>query len=227
MRSAIAVVAALLLPMLGSSQVGDPPGSTAVFLLDAAVSSEVDAYPARLEQLKKVLETEAGIKKFNVLVFDVTGRWVEPKGFLKNDAETRQLIFEQLRQVVPEGACDLSAALDRLTTPLFDLPKGAKLHVYLLSELDFQFFHQTSNNGWVTWNRLNYEFVQGLIGYGQLGITRGATLDPLGDSTQYGPGIQIFPRPHFEFLLQWLFQRFPGFPNDTLNYGELLLHYYF
>jgi hypothetical protein len=104
---------------------------------------------------------------------------------------------------------------------------GFTPHFFLLTEFDFQFFHLMSNNGWVNWNRLDYELVQGLHAFASLGITRGATLDPLGDSTAYGPGIQFFPRPHFEFLLQWLFQRFPGFPSDTLNYGTFLMHYYF
>ena len=43
-------------------------------------------------------------------------------------------MLKQLGEVTPEGACDLAAALDRLTTPLFDLEKGARVHVYLLSE---------------------------------------------------------------------------------------------
>jgi hypothetical protein len=98
---------------------------------------------------------------------------------------------------------------------------------FLLTEADFQSFHQSGSTGWVNWNRLNYEFIQGLHVYGALGLTRGESLDPHGPSTAYGPGVQFFPRPHFEFLLQWLFQRFPGFPSDTLDYGTLLLHYYF
>ena len=58
------------------------------------LGSEADGYTARLEQLKKALETDPAIKKFNVLLFDVTGRWVEPKGFFNNDAEDRQRVLK-------------------------------------------------------------------------------------------------------------------------------------
>jgi tetratricopeptide (TPR) repeat protein len=134
---AAAVIISASIPMLASGQPGDPPppiGPTAVFLLDSSLGTDANAYKARVEQLKKVLETEPAIKKFNVLVFDVAGRWVDSKGFLVNDAETRQRVLKQLGDVVPEGACDLAAALDRLTTPLPNLEKGAGVHVYLLSE---------------------------------------------------------------------------------------------
>jgi len=112
-------VLALVFPLLAVSQPSEPPAAdfnaTTVFLLDASLGSDAGAYAGRLERLKKTLESEPGIKRFNVLLFDVAGRWVEPDGFLKNDAETRDKVLKDLASVAPEGACDLAAALDRAT----------------------------------------------------------------------------------------------------------------
>ena len=105
-----------------------------MILLDASLSNDADAFPGRVEQLKKLLESDANIKQFNVLVFDVAGRWLQPKGFLTNDADSRTKVLKQLKDVTPEGACDLAAALDRLTTPLFDLKPGTPVRNVLLSE---------------------------------------------------------------------------------------------
>lgn len=130
------VVLWLLLPTLVLSQPADTT-PTAVFLLDASLGSDLDAYAGRVDQLKKTLESESSIKKFNVLVFDVAARWAEPNGFLKNDDETRDKVLKQLGGVRPDGACDLAAALERLTkAPLFDLQKDAPLRVILISEGD-------------------------------------------------------------------------------------------
>jgi len=133
MKRAFSTVAlTLILPALAWGQA--PFSPTAVLLLDASLSSEPDAFAGRVEQLTKLLETDATVKKFNVLVFDVAGRWLEPKGFLTNDADGRAKVLKQLKDIVPEGACDLAGALDRLTTPLFDLERGAPVRVILISE---------------------------------------------------------------------------------------------
>lgn len=78
---------------------------------------------------------------------------------------------------------------------------------YLLSEWDWQFRHgstQTTsgNAGFVSFNRLGYEVIQGLHFY----IEHQNNFSHLGDSTahdySWAPGILFYPRPHFEFQAQ-------------------------
>lgn len=108
---------------------------------------------------------------------------------------------------------------------------GFTKQFFLLSEIDFQDFtaganQVTGQNGWVTWNRLDYELIQGVHGYLQYELDRPAFADPGTQTSAWGPGAQWFPRPHCEADLYWLFQSDPAFPGQTLDYAVLLLHYY-
>ena len=106
---------------------------------------------------------------------------------------------------------------------------GFTHHSFLLSEFDFQSVNpsaMSNSTGWVTWNRLDYEFMQGLHGYLTYQLTRPDFQASATQTSAYGIGSQWFPRPHFEFDLLWQRQSEPAFPDDTLDYVVLLLHYY-
>ena len=105
---------------------------------------------------------------------------------------------------------------------------GFSHHFFLLSEIDYQSMYGSTvmpnTNGWVTWNKLDYEFIQGLHGYFSYGLTKTSFNVP--GSSYYGFGSQFFPRPHFEMDLLWQFQSVPRFPGATLDYATLLMHFY-
>jgi hypothetical protein len=106
---------------------------------------------------------------------------------------------------------------------------GFTQHSFLLTEIDFQALSGPANSGstgWVTWNRLDYEFIQGLHGYLAYQVDRLAFSDPSQTSSAWGIGSQFFPRPHWEFNLSWLFQSDPAFPGQTLDYAVFLMHFY-
>jgi hypothetical protein len=78
---------------------------------------------------------------------------------------------------------------------------------YLLSEWDWQFRHganQTSagNAGFVSFNRLGYEIIQGLHFYIQHQYDFSRLGEPTAHDHAFAPGILFYPRPHFEFQAQ-------------------------
>src|SRR5262249_4372967 len=87
-----------------------------------------------MQLLRAILESDPDIKQFNILTFDVGGRWVEPKGWLENTPSGREKAWKRLDGIVLEGATDLSAALDKLVRPSFDIAEGTPLNVFLLSD---------------------------------------------------------------------------------------------
>ncbi|MHC4920738.1 MAG: VIT domain-containing protein [Planctomycetota bacterium] len=86
----------------------------AVFLLDTSFSEEPDRFHANLEILKQILHSDADIKLFNIACFDAGAAWVEPDGWVTNDAAGRSRALRKLDDVLLEGATDLSAAVDLL-----------------------------------------------------------------------------------------------------------------
>jgi hypothetical protein len=111
-----------------------PFAEHAVFLLDTSLSEQPDRFAVNMKLLRQILQSDPDIKHFNILTFDVAGRWVEPKGWLANTPEGRATAWSRLDGVVLEGATDLSAALDRLIRPGFEVPSGTPLNVFLLSD---------------------------------------------------------------------------------------------
>lgn len=107
---------------------------------------------------------------------------------------------------------------------------GFTKQLYLLTEWDGQWndLQQAGyQRGLFTFNRLGYEWYKGLIvfaqaEYGQQDLNNGATV-----REAYGPGIQFFPRPHFEImgLYQKTRARVSGSGFD--DFAFILLHYYF
>ena len=105
---------------------------------------------------------------------------------------------------------------------------GFTHHFFLLTEIDYQSIYNSAlmpdTKGWVTWDKVDYEFIQGLHGYLSYGLTKTSFGAP--STSFYGIGSQFFPRPHFELDLQWQFRSVPQFPGATIDYATLLMHYY-
>jgi hypothetical protein len=121
----------------------EPFASKAVFLLDTSLSEHPDRFNVSMKLLKRILESDADIKEFNILTFDVAARWISPKGFLENTMEGREAAFNRLDGILLEGATDVSAAVNKLCEPGFDIESGTPLNVFLLSD------------GQVTWGEAN------------------------------------------------------------------------
>ncbi|HEY7424186.1 MAG TPA: VIT domain-containing protein [Gemmataceae bacterium] len=106
----------------------------AVFLLDTSLSEHPERFAVNMKLLQKILENDSGIKRFNVLTFNVGAAWLDPKDFFDNTAAGREKALKKLDGIVLEGATDICCALDKLATPGFDLAAGTNLNVFLLSD---------------------------------------------------------------------------------------------
>jgi tetratricopeptide (TPR) repeat protein len=121
-------------------ETGRPFADHAVFLLDTSLSEHPDRFAVSMKLWQQILQSDPGIKKFNILAFNVGTSWIEPKGWLDNTPEGRAKALARLDGIVLEGATDLSAALAQLTTrganatPLAGLAKSTPLEVFLLSD---------------------------------------------------------------------------------------------
>jgi hypothetical protein len=113
-------------------EAADPFADRAVFLLDTSLSEHPDRFDLNMKLLRTILESDPGIKQFNILAFNIGAAWVEPKGWLANTKEGRATAFGRLDGIVLEGATDLSAALHALTHAKFIDSKP--LDVFLLSD---------------------------------------------------------------------------------------------
>jgi hypothetical protein len=105
-----------------------------VFLLDTSLSEHPDRFAVNMKLLRKILESDAELKQFNVLTFNVGAAWVEPQGWLANTPEGREKAFARLDGLVLEGATDLSCALEKLVQPDFPVDPSTALNVFLLSD---------------------------------------------------------------------------------------------
>jgi len=112
----------------------EPFAQHAVFLLDTSLSEHPDRFGVNMMLLHKILESDPDIKQFNILTFNVAPAWVEPKGWLANTKQGREQAFRRLDGIVLEGATDISAALDKLAQPGFEVARGTPLQVFLLSD---------------------------------------------------------------------------------------------
>ena len=108
---------------------------------------------------------------------------------------------------------------------------GFSKKLYLLSEFDHQWMRDNTANaetrGFFAFNRLGFEVYKGIqvflqAEYGQSNLSSGASA-----SDAYGPGIQWFPRPHFELMSVYRKIRTSRAASSEFDdYGFLLLHYY-
>ncbi len=127
-------VYARLRPDLKKIENEKPFAAHAVFLLDTSLSEHPGRFNVNMKLMKKILENDPNIEQFNVLAFNVGAAWVEPAGWIANDAAGREKLFARLDGLVLEGATDLSCALDKLVTPGWDVTAGTPLNVFLLSD---------------------------------------------------------------------------------------------
>ena len=104
-----------------------PFAETAVFLLDTSLSEHPDRFDVNVKLLRRILENDAAIKRFNILTFDVAGRWVEPKVWLDNNAAGRASgALSRLDGIVLEGRPISRPRWTRWLRPNFESPaRGA------------------------------------------------------------------------------------------------------
>lgn len=108
---------------------------------------------------------------------------------------------------------------------------GITSRIFLLTEFDFQrnyaFDFTEPQWGFANYNRLDFEPLQGLHTFGTAEFSKLNFSDPGSRLERYGLGIQFFPRPHFEFEVMGLEQRFVATSSDHFQQTLwLMLHYY-
>ncbi len=142
-----------------------PFSDHAVFLLDTSLSEQPDRFAVSMKLWQQILQSDPGIKKFNILAFNVGTSWIEPKRWLDNTPEGRGKALAKLDGIVLEGATDLSAALQSLSmptqnrghgtqpaargadaTPLAGLAKHQPLEVFLLSDGQITWGNRDTNS---------------------------------------------------------------------------------
>jgi len=128
---------ASLHPNLPKAKVGKGT-PRAVFLLDTSLSENPDRFAVNRKLIQRILERDDAIKSFNVLLFDVTARWLQPGGFIDNTKQARGEAFASIDKILLEGATDLSAALRKLAVipwiPDAGIIGKTPLDVFLLTD---------------------------------------------------------------------------------------------
>jgi len=108
---------------------------------------------------------------------------------------------------------------------------GFTKNFFILTQADYQIrdakaigIHET--HGMATYNRIDYEFYQGIHLYfvHQLSYLDFEGISSRNDS--YGLGTQLFPRPHFELAAEFYKQRTMSQFDTYYDVGWILLHYY-
>ncbi len=111
---------------------------------------------------------------------------------------------------------------------------GISERAFLMGELDFQ-SRDVVTGGVVTgerssiaqYFRANYEFIRGMHIYLAQQYLKANSEDPKTAEMGYGPGLQIFPRPHFEIQFELQLREYPNdLTKGSSTYTSLLLHYY-
>src|SRR5262249_5674163 len=126
-------VYARIRPELKKIEHPQPFAPHAVFLLDTSLSEHPDRFAVNMKLLKKILESDPGIKQFNILTSNVSRAWVEGGAWLPNTEQGRERAFSRLDGILLEGATDVSAALEQLARSTA-LAEGTPLNVFLLSD---------------------------------------------------------------------------------------------
>src|SRR5262249_28998096 len=70
----------------------------------------------------------------NVLTFSTGPAWLEEKGWLANTKAVRERVLAQLERAAPEGATDVSAALDAVAKPSWSIASDLAVNAFLLSD---------------------------------------------------------------------------------------------
>lgn len=99
----------------------------------------------------------------------------------------------------------------------------------ILTEFDFQNYklnsETQSQNGYVSYNKFDYEFIQGIHGFLTQEFQNLDTSKSNQLSKVTGIGVQFFPRPHFEFSLTYQRHSVES-ASDPSHLLFLLLHFY-
>lgn len=116
-----------------------PFASHAVFMLDTSLSEYPDRFGINMQLMRAILESDPAIKHFNVLTFDVDGRWLDQKQWIPNTPAGRDQAWKRLDGIVLEGATSMAAALQRLIPPdkvtgAFNLEEQTAVNVFVLSD---------------------------------------------------------------------------------------------
>ncbi len=106
----------------------------AVFLLDASLSESPDRFGVSVKLMRKILEADPDLERFNVLTFNVGAAWLDPKGWFENHPKVREKALGLLDGLVLEGATDFAAALETLARPGALLKDGTPVDVFVLSD---------------------------------------------------------------------------------------------
>src|SRR5206468_1462502 len=83
----------------------------------ASAAEDPKRFELSLRLLKAILGHDRDLKHFNVLTFSTGAAWMEPAGWLPNTKEVRDKVLPRLADAAPEGATDLSAALEAVAKP--------------------------------------------------------------------------------------------------------------
>lgn len=107
----------------------------AMFMLDTSLSANPDLFAAHVQLLQEILKRNAPhLKRFNVLLFDVSSRWVNPNGWMKNTAANRKRLMAQVQKIVLEGATNFNRAMQDLAKPTWKIGSDKGLDVFVLSD---------------------------------------------------------------------------------------------
>jgi len=108
---------------------------------------------------------------------------------------------------------------------------GFSENLFWLTEFDF---HQTETlqvptepvQGFVEFQKVGYEFYKGMVGFAVQQWRKSRLKEDNSAQDSYGLGLQLFPRPHFEFEFVWLKQRDLANNPPFYDYAWILGHYY-
>ena len=128
--------------------------ASAVFLVDASLSSRPEQFGVWLELMDAVLEKNRdGLKQFAVLFFNVEAFWWQER-FVANTPENVEALMKYARGLSVEGATDLGRALTEASAPRWlskrNDAKGAGSSLFLLSD------------GAVTWGQSDWSVLSSI-----------------------------------------------------------------
>jgi hypothetical protein len=108
---------------------------------------------------------------------------------------------------------------------------GFTPHFFLLTETDFQRIHienASSGSGWgaVDFQRLDYEWIQGVHTYIIQEYSRRLFSELRTLKVAYGLGFQFFPRPHWELRAEWTKRKELSSTTSFYDFFWLQLHLY-
>jgi hypothetical protein len=106
---------------------------------------------------------------------------------------------------------------------------GFTKQFYLLTETDLQWRSTTTaeTRQVTNFQKIGYEFVQGLHAMGLYEYTHTDLADPATVTEGMGAGLRFYPRPHFEIEGTWEKQKMHGSSDGfDIDFAWLLLHYY-